>query len=619
MSSSLKINPSKNYSEVITRLAALFSIDFRSLAAFRIMASLTLLYVCIVLSLNLRDFYSVDGILDIGLLKQYFPYHRFTILEYFPGDGVVWFLLTALFVSTFFLLIGYKSRIAAAVCFFIYLSFVGRNPLILQGGDFLLPLLLFWAIFLPTGRVFGLDGALEKDRDVEASPAILSVATVGLLLQVLYVYVFGALLKTSEVWIPGGQAVYIALHLDSFATTAAHFLREYAIITLLLTYFVFYLELLAPLFLFFPDKKQRVRAITLSLIMMMHIGFRFFLSIGHFWMSSLTSLMAYIPTQTWNWICKNYWDETQRQIRIFYDRDCGFCLKTCLLMKEFFLPHNVSVSPAQDVRSIGEVLERENSWVVVAPDGTQYLRWEAVEYITKQSIIMRPFWLLTALIRLIGFGNFLYKTIGNNRGHLSTVSSLFLPYNSGPKPSYKTVNVCLSMVLAFCFVWNLDQNQAHSERSEWLKAAAPVAQKIGLAQRWNMFAPKPALKDGYPIISVTSKLGEEFHVTSGGSFTESNQHPERLESYYSTYRWRKYFNRIAKYEEEKRAVFFGKFAAILCKRLEANEVDTGKDFQKIAISWASNYSFRQKENEYTIEKIGEWDCSSNSLRTASAG
>src|SRR5205085_3059482 len=115
----------------------------------------------------------------------------------------------------------------------------------------LLPLLLFWAIFLPTGRIFGIDGALERGRNLSRDPRVLSVASAGLLLQALYVYVFGALLKTGDSW-TDGQAVNIALHAETFATAAAHVLREYVVVTLLLTYFVFYLEVLTPVLLFFP-------------------------------------------------------------------------------------------------------------------------------------------------------------------------------------------------------------------------------------------------------------------------------------------------------------------------------------------------------------------------------
>ncbi|SEG06273.1 Vitamin K-dependent gamma-carboxylase [Thalassococcus halodurans] len=549
------------------RVRPLISIDFRSLAAFRILASLTMLYVCAVLYPDLITFYSNSGLLSTELLSAYYPHHRFSLLTIFHSDVfiyVVWFGLVA---SSCSLLLGYRSRTSAAICFILYLSFAGRNPVLNQGGDVLHPLLLFWAIFLPTGRVFGIDGALEKDRNTFEAPSILSIATVGLLMQVLYVYVFGALLKTGSYWVPNGQAILIAMHLDTFATDASHFARQFPIILGLLTFFVFYLELFAPLILFFPDKKQRVRAVGLALIVIMHFGFRTFLSIGHFWLSSLSSLMTYIPTRIWDSVCEKYWKAEQRKIRLYYDRDCGFCLKTCLLLREFFLPHNVFIGPAQDDPVIGEILVREDSWVVVTPDGEHKLRWDALVYVTNQSILMRPFWLIAYLIKKIGIGALAYNAIGKNRRGFSKFTAFFLPFRKARLKNNILVNTGLCIVIALCFLWNLDQNKPRAERSDAWGVIKPAMSRTGFTQRWNMFAPHPAFTDGYPIIRLSGDLGQNQYYTLSGAFSETWEHPERLQAYFPSYRWRKYFNRIAKFGAERRELMFGRYANILCGSL----------------------------------------------------
>jgi hypothetical protein len=590
------------------RVRPLISIDFRSLAAFRVIASLTTLYVCAVFYPDLITFYSNSGLLGTELLNEYYPHHRFSLLALFPSDVLIYAVWLGLVLSAICLLFGYRSRTSAAICFLLYLSLAGRNPIINQAGDVLHPLLLFWAIFLPTGRVFGIDGALEKDRNTFETPSILSIATIGLLLQVLYVYVFGALLKTGDYWVPNGQAILIAMHLDTFATGASHFARDYAVILALLTFFVFYLELLAPLILFFPDKKQRVRAIGVALLVMMHFGFRLFLSIGHFWLSSLSSLMTYIPTRVWDWICKTYWRPEQRKIRLYYDRDCGFCLKTCMLLREFFLPHNVFIGPAQDDPVIGEILEREDSWVVVTPDGKHKLRWDAMLYVTTQSTLMRPFWLIAYLIKLVGLGTFTYKTIGNNRRVLSKLTAFFLPFRKASLNNTVPVNVGLCIVIALCLFWNLDQHKPRNERSDAWGVVKPAMARAGLTQRWGMFAPYPAFKDGYPIIRLSDDLGQSQYYALSGAFSETWEHPERLEAYFPSYRWRKFLNRIANFGEEPRELMFGSYANTLCGSLLEEPSALPFSPAKISIEWASNTSFQQPEDEFEITPMGEWDC-----------
>lgn len=573
------------------------------------MAALTIIYVCVILAPNLSDFFSDNGILSVEVLNKYYPNHRFTVLEYISSPGLIWGLWAVLLVAAACLLVGYRSRVAAAICFVTYSSLMGRNPLIGQGGDNLLPLLLFWAIFLPTGRAFGVDGALERGRNLSVDPRILSVAGVGLLLQALYVYFFGALLKTGAYWLPNGQAVYVALHADSFATSAGHILREYILVTAVLTYFVFFIELLAPLLLFFPDRKMRVRTVSLAALMLMHVGFRTFLNIGHFWLVSLSSLMTYTPSRVWNWLSARYWKAEQRKIRIYYDRDCTFCLKTCLLLREFFLPHDVLIGPAQDDPEFGEILRRENSWVVVGPAGRRFLHWNALTFVVGQSPIMRPVWLLVAAIGAIGLGRPLYDLIGRNRMPLGRATASLLPFNAGPRSLRAVTKAALAVLIGLCIAWNVDELSRTAEgRSGWSQALFPAFGKAGFSQRWSMFAPNPGVVDGYPVISIRTDSARELYLRPDGSLSETLVHPDRLESSFPSYRWRKYFVRIGRYEGAQRVDLFADFARWRCTELLSANGSLSGRARTIVIHWASNTSFRQKEDEYTLEKIGEWPC-----------
>ena len=77
----------------------------------------------------------------------------FTGIRGRPGSAAfetIPFLVAGLFAGL--LLVGYRTGLATCVSWFMLLSVQARNPIILQGGDVLLRLLLFWGIFLPLGE-----------------------------------------------------------------------------------------------------------------------------------------------------------------------------------------------------------------------------------------------------------------------------------------------------------------------------------------------------------------------------------------------------------------------------------------------------------------------------------
>ena len=55
------------------------------------------------------------------------------------------------------LLVGYRTWIATLVSWVLVVSFHNRNPMVLQGGDVLLRMMLFWGLFLPLGARASLD------------------------------------------------------------------------------------------------------------------------------------------------------------------------------------------------------------------------------------------------------------------------------------------------------------------------------------------------------------------------------------------------------------------------------------------------------------------------------
>ncbi|MEM7269337.1 MAG: HTTM domain-containing protein [Pseudomonadota bacterium] len=548
----------------MNRLVALFEVDLRALAAMRVLAAMTFLWILFVWALDLSFLFTDAGALPRDALTDAPGYKRFSILVWLDGYWIALALWLASLAAATALLFGFRSRLAAFVVLVIYLTFLGRNPMIMQGGDVLLPLLLFWMAVLPIGAVWSVDAALAEDRRGER---ICNIATVGLLLQVLYVYVFGALLKTSPVWWPDGTAVYVALHIDSFVTPLGRILREFGWMMALLTWFVYLIELWSPVLLFVPDRLQRVRAATWALLVAMHLGFRVFLHIGHFWLSSLTSLCAFIPHALWDWLGRYAYAPGTERIRVYYDRDCGFCLKTALIFREFFLPRSIQIEAAQDTPEIGEVLEREVSWVVIGHEGAQRLHWDAVAYVMMRSRLMRPFGLLSAIYGASGLGKPTYDLIGRNRMRLS----VFTKGLKAPKPYAlgAPLKIVLGAVIAYSFLANL--------RHHWTPAEAvaetgyEIADAMGFTQKWDMFAPLPPTRDGFPVWEAALSDGGSVDLVTGEAL--SLETPIDVVGRYETHRQRAILFRGWAGEEDLRDLIYGRFVDRACNRWNADNPD----------------------------------------------
>src|SRR5690606_10376590 len=135
-----------------------FTLDLRALALLRIGLGALLLIDLYTRATDLEAHYANTGVLPLPALfsHEWNPY----FFSFHTGSGLwqvqaIFFLLAAFFAVC--LLLGYKTRLATVLSWALLVSLHNRNPLILQGGDDLVRMLLFWSIFLPLGSFYSLD------------------------------------------------------------------------------------------------------------------------------------------------------------------------------------------------------------------------------------------------------------------------------------------------------------------------------------------------------------------------------------------------------------------------------------------------------------------------------
>lgn len=533
-----------------TNLKTVFGIDLRALALFRVMLGLYVVVDLLNRWPHLRALYTDYGILSRAESMAFSNPARWSLLYLNGSPWMAHFFFAALLVAAFCLMIGYRTRIATFVCWVLVISITNRNLLVLQGDDDLSCILLFWGLFLPLGARFSIDDALRKeheapqDANTRRSHDYFSVATVAMLLQVSYVYIFGAFLKTGPEWTQNHDAVYYALSADSVSTALGGWLAGQGWLIQPLTRSVYWLELLMPFYIFSPVFFKPVRLIGLIALVGMHLGFAIFLSVGLFPLASIASLTLLVPAYAFDWAEKR-WEGSNALTpwTLYYDDGCGFCRKTCLILRSFSMPYETRILPAQSDPVAGPILERETSWVVKDSAGELHTKWSALMLVLEQSPLT---WLKAKIWGLLpqSAGNRIYGAIGDGRGALSGATAFFLPH----RPLWTGLATPLAVVVialtVFVFVWNVDRDP--KVVLELPQSAERFAKAIRINQRWGMFAPSPIKLEGWYGFEGTLSDGHKIDLWTGEHGFPPADAPQDIHAWNKDYRWRKYFTRLHK-------------------------------------------------------------------------
>ena len=268
-----------------------FDLDLRGLAVFRVGLGVLLLWDIVSRARFLTELATDDGVLPRDLVSARLPLCFISGSTWFQG---VIFALGAL--AAVMLILGWRTRISTAIGWLVIGSIQSRNQMLLQHGDYLLRLLLFWSMFLPLGARFSLDA--QKDRTIPEN-RFRSVAGGALLVQIACVYLFAGLLKLQPTWLDG-DAVGNALWMDHYVSNVGLLLRPFTGLQRLIAYLTLALEIGGPLLLFVPRGTWRVRAVLLPLFMVFHLSLALMLELGNFQYVAMVALLPFVPSRFWD-------------------------------------------------------------------------------------------------------------------------------------------------------------------------------------------------------------------------------------------------------------------------------------------------------------------------------
>jgi len=279
--------------QAITRRIA---VDTRSLAAFRIGLGSVLLIDLARRAAHIGAFYT-----DRGVLPRNTPsprLQRWVDISLHGLSGEAW-LQVLLFVlaglCAIGLLVGYRTKLVTLLSVVFLVSLHARNPFVLHGGDTLLRRLLFLGLFLPLDSRWSVDAIRRGDQGRPDSVA--GLASLALLLQVVFVYSTNALIKLrGDVW-PSGLAIRYVFELDRYTTPLGDVLAGFP--TVLATLDLLWLAALvcSPLLVVLTGYR---RTLLVGVLASMHLGMLATMYLGVFPLVSIVSLLPFVPGVVWD-------------------------------------------------------------------------------------------------------------------------------------------------------------------------------------------------------------------------------------------------------------------------------------------------------------------------------
>ena len=283
---------------IVSKLKELFGADYRSLVTFRVGLAMIALCDLYYRALYLRVHYTDFGLLPRSVVITEFPPWHFSLHMLSPIAGPQIFLFAVAGIASLCLLVGYRTRLALFLVWLHVISLHGRNPLIIQGGDVLFRVILFWGLFLPLGARGSIDALRSRSDQKEKS--VLSIGTLAVGIQFVMLYVYNYLYKLHPPWETEGTAIYQALSLDQFATSFAIWLREFPEFLSLITKPILLFEGFGAILLFIPFFTGPIRTLGCFLFIAMHFSFWLCLEVGPFPYVNVVFAAFFLPTFFWD-------------------------------------------------------------------------------------------------------------------------------------------------------------------------------------------------------------------------------------------------------------------------------------------------------------------------------
>lgn len=282
-------------------------ISDKSLALSRIGFGIILTLDVLVRSTDCELHYSGKGILPIEAMLDLGNTTMFSF--HFIHSSLLYqriLLLLQIIFSISFLL-GFKTKKSNFLCWIFLISIHNRNILILNSGDDLLRLLLFWSLFLPLGNKYSIDSIFHKQKEKP-----IQLAYFAFKFQIAWMYIETYLLKTGPLWKSGMSAIH-ALSDIQFTTYFGIFLLNNSPDWFLIfsSHFTLLIEIILPILILLSNisigpkwiqkSSEIICFFSIFGVFSLHFSFALCMEIGFFPFIPIVGSLILIPASFWKY------------------------------------------------------------------------------------------------------------------------------------------------------------------------------------------------------------------------------------------------------------------------------------------------------------------------------
>lgn len=274
-------------------------VETSSMALFRIAFGIVMVGWTISLAPPLYAFFVDDGVL---------PVHpdagpgSWGVLEISSSKPAVTALYLTLLMAALCLVVGFRSRLAAALVWVSLVSFGRRDPWVLNSGDLMLTVLAFYLMLMPSGAALSVDRWLRPQSRFWEFPAK-SVWPLRLVqVQVSVLYFFAVWEKVRGATWNDGTAVSYAFRIDDLVRfPVPAFVTDSPELVNLMTYGTLAIELSLAALIW----NAKLRPWVLLAGVALHLGIDFSVRVGFFSLAALAAYVAFLPpAAAAAWICR---------------------------------------------------------------------------------------------------------------------------------------------------------------------------------------------------------------------------------------------------------------------------------------------------------------------------
>jgi len=383
---------------VLQKLKSNYSLDIRALSLMRVLISVVLLADLLIRASSLTAHYTGQGVLPYPeAALAFWRNGYFSLFQFSDEFGFVAFLFIFTGIIYACLLLGYRTRIFSVLAWLMLLSIQNRNHAVLQCGDDVLRLVLFWGIFLPWGNFYSVDA--KRYPRMQSETTYFDVPGIAYVLLIFSVYFFTGTLKDSPEWDSReGSAYYYALSLDQMTWPLGKMLLPHIGLLKVLTITAKWLEVLTPFLLFIPFKNAWFRMLAILIFCSFQLAIALTLFVGLFWIINIFSLVGLLSPSFLDkfekffkikrlplkeddlanpaeFIAKNYYFRVIRNCFVF------FCMTLCLIWNVGNVEGS-GLRVSDRVFKFGFMLRLDQRWNMFAPNVVKNDGWFVMEGIT---------------------------------------------------------------------------------------------------------------------------------------------------------------------------------------------------------------------------------------------